>query len=210
MKKGRYIFVLAILTAFLFGVSQWVSMKRLPPHKQTQKAAVMEQTSKPDANTAKHSKPLNQLRPQARIVTLYPAGSFTVKKTKPKSKPPKKKQVEKPPIKQKVEVKKLEVQPQKKPTPKHKDVPRVSHTFKGDRPTLEVGYGDIGFDRYIDVMERVGRLFVLIDDEGQIKLGPEVSLKRKKRLGERGIDEGRFALDRPHLISDPFIKNLLS
>ena len=198
MKNGRYIFLLTVLTAFLFGVSQWLSDNTPEPHKQTQKAMVKaKQENGGQRNPVTRKKQTRKI-PQVRVVTLYPAGSLAVKKP------------EKKPVVKKVVTPKPVVRPMKTVAVKEKDVPTVSRSYKGDRPKLEMGYEAIGFDQYIDVMERVGRLFVLIEDDNKVELGPEVSLKRKTLLGDRGIQNRRYALDRPHLIADPFIEDLLS
>jgi len=207
MKNGRYIFLLAMLTVLLFGVSEWLPKYMVTAHKQTQKAVTP--TNKPISALERQgiNKPEASSRPRATVVTLYPAGSLNIKKPKPKSKTAKKKTKVKPP-KPHIQAIKTPT-PQRKPTPETKDIPRINRTYDGDRPTLEVGYEEIGFDRYIDVMERVGRLFSLLDEGGRVTLGPEVSLKRKALLGDRGIEDERYALNRPHLIADPFIESLL-
>jgi len=216
MKKGRYIFLLTVLTVFLFGASQWSSSDKAVPQKQTQKASLKKQ--KTQVNQAKINRKRKHSRrsQDVRVVTLYPAGSISVRKPPPKEKPPvrkvktQKKRVEAP----KKKTKPLKVLAKTTPTetkpPAEKDVPYVSRTYTGERPKLEVGYEYIGFDRYIEVMERVGRLFVLIEDGDRIKLGPEISLMRKTILWDRGIENEQYAVDRPHLISDPFIGELLS
>ena len=216
MKKGRYIFLLTVLTVFLFGASQWSSSDKAVPHKQTQNASLKKQ--KTEVNQAKINRKREHSRKsqEVRVVTLYPAGSISVRKPPPKEKLPvrkvkaQRKRVEAP----KKKTKPLKVLAKTTPTntkpPQEKDIPHVSRTYTGERPKLEVGYDYIGFDRYIDVMERVGRLFVLIEDGDKVKLGPEVSLIRRTILGDRGIEKEQYAVDRPHLISDPFIGELLT
>ena len=151
-----------------------------------------------------------------RVVTLYPAGSISVRKPPLKEKLPvrkvkaQKKRVEAPKKKPKPLKAQVKAAPAENKPPPEDDVPHVSRTYIGERPKLEVGYDYIGFNRYIDVMERVGRLFVLIEDGDRVKLGPEVSLIRKTILGDRGIEKEQYAVDRPHLISDPFIRELLT
>jgi hypothetical protein len=230
MKKGRYIFLLTVLTVFLFGASQWIPSDKTIPHKQTQKASPEKQ--KKQVNQAKINRKREHSRKsqEVRVVTLYPAGSISVRKPPTKEKPPvrkvkaQKKRVEAPKKKTKplkvlakttpTKTKPLKLLAKTTPTntkpPQEKDIPHVSRTYTGERPKLEVGYDYIGFDRYIDVMERVGRLFVLIEDGDKVKLGPEVSLIRRTILGDRGIEKEQYAVDRPHLISDPFIRELLT
>ena len=210
MINGRYIFILVVLTLFLFGVSKRFSADTATPLKQASNPA----PEKPNTKvTREEPNSKSGIRPDlsaVRVVTLYPAGSISVKKPQPKEKPVIKK--EKAPEKKFVTPKKKKRAPKPKvktvvdaKPPPEKDIPNLSRFYDGERPTLEVGYEYIGFDRYIDVMERVGRLFVLIEEDGRIKLGPEVSL-----LGNRGIEHARYAIDRPHLIADPFIVDRLS
>jgi len=216
MKKGRYIFLLTVLTVFLFGASHWISSDKTAPHKQTQNASLKKQ--KTEVNQAKINRKREHSRKsqEVRVVTLYPAGSISVRKPPPKEKPPvrkvkaQKKRVEAPKKKTKPLKVLAKTTPMKTKPPPEKDIPHVSRTYIGERPKLEVGYDYIGFDRYIDVMERVGRLFVLIEDGDKVKLGPEVSLIRRTILGDRGIEKEQYAVDRPHLISDPFIGEILS
>ena len=216
MKKGRYIFLLTVLTIFLFGASQWISSDKTVPHKQTENASLKKQQKEVNQAKINRKREHSSTSQDVRVVTLYPAGSISVRKPPPKEKLPVRKVKAQ---KKKVEASKKKTKPLKvlakttptktKPPPE-KDVPHVSRTYTGERPKLEVGYDYIGFDRYIDVMERVGRLFVLIEDGDKVKLGPEVSLIRKTILGDRGIEKEQYAVDRPHLISDPFIGELLT
>jgi hypothetical protein len=216
MKKGRYIFLLTVLTVFLFGASKWISSGKTIPHKQTEKATPEKQNTQVNQAKINRKREDSSTSQEVRVVTLYPAGSISVRKPPPKEKPPvrkvkaQRKRVEAP--KKKTNPPKVQVKatPTKTKPPPEKDVPHVSRTYTGERPKLEVGYDYIGFNRYIDVMERVGRLFVLIEDGDKVKLGPEVSLIRKTILGDRGIEKEQYAVDRPHLISDPFIGELLT
>ena len=216
MKKGRYIFLLTVLTVFLFGASKWISSDKIDPHKQTEKASL--NTPKKQGNQAKinRKREHSSKSQEVRVVTLYPAGSISVRKPPPKEKPPirkvkaQKKGVEAPKKKPKPLKVQVKAAPAENKPPPEDDVPHVSRSYIGERPKLEVGYDYIGFNRYIDVMEKVGRLFVLIEDGDKVKLGPEVSLIRKTILGDRGIEKEQYAVDRPHLISDPFIGQLLT
>jgi len=116
-------------------------------------------------------------------VPLYPAGDIYVEKPKPKKEPP----IKKPPRKS-------------PPMP----------AFDGDRPVLEVGYDAIGFERYLEVIERVGRFFVLIDGAEGVELGPEVSLRDGTLNGMEYADTDHLASERPHLVSDPRIQERLA
>ena len=81
--------------------------------------------------------------------------------------------------------------------------------LSGDRPVLEVDYEVIGFNRYLEVIERVGRLFVLIETKAGTQLGPEVSLKRQM-IYDKKADMSVLAVKRPHMVSDEKIFHRLS
>jgi hypothetical protein len=124
-------------------------------------------------------------------VPLYPAGDIYVEKPKPRPKT-------------KARAKK---EPQSKQPPRNSS-PKPA--FDGDRPVLEVGYDGIGFERYLEVIERVGRFFVLIDGVKGVELGPEVSLRDGTLNGMEHADTGHLASERPHLVSDPRIQERLA
>ena len=217
MKNGHYIFALALLTLLLFGVSQWLENDVQKPHEQSQlKQKSGEGKTKQATRRASASRPNPATAPITHVVRLYPSGSISVVKPVPekKSKKPEKK-IAKPLPPATLS----KVRPTEKPVTKavaqdlHQEkraaIP-ASNNFTGDRPVLEVGYDQIGFDRYIQVMERVGRLYVLVEGAQGVALGPEVSLARQELLGDRGLDKARYAVERPHLISDRFIVDRLT
>jgi hypothetical protein len=199
MKNGRYIFLLSVLTLLLFGASEWLSINPKIPNKlsQSQKNSNKKSLPKYQRNEKSQSQPI-------RMVTLYPSGSIVVEKVPVRVLAPKK------PPNQAKKYSKPKRKPVRKRRPAAKKNAVVSPRLKGDRPNLEVSYQGIGFEKYIDVIERVGRLFVLVEEEGRLKLGPEVSLKRQEVFLSSGFEKGRYALDRPHLISDPYINSFLS
>ncbi len=75
----------------------------------------------------------------------------------------------------------------------------------GDRPVLDVSYSDIGFQRYVELIEKKGRLFLLLDNAGKLELGPAITLNESKIL-KHSNDMSRLAVSRPHMISDNMIK----
>lgn len=81
---------------------------------------------------------------------------------------------------------------------------RTSPQKKGTAPTLDADFSKIGFDTYLNVVERLGGRFFLLTEQG---LGPEVSLKEGRVLGPR-VEAG-LAVDRPHLVTDPAIRQRL-
>ena len=134
-------------------------------------------------------------RKSARLVSLYPAGSLAVAKPKPAGAK----------IRERKEMKRAErktipTTPGSSPTPEVEE----------KRPVLEVDYQDIGFDRYLDVIERVGRFFVLIETGDGARLGPEVSLRAGVIVRTSGYDMDVLASARPHLVSDPVIQKRLA
>jgi len=141
-----------------------------------------------------------------RVVPLYEEGDLYISKLPESKKSPPRKPKTKP-RKPTKKLKKLK----KKITQKSKPKTFVAGSKKtiGDRPILEVAYDRIGFSRYLDVIERVGRLFILVETKKGTRLGPEISLKG--RVLYSGVsDMSVLATKRPHLISDKRIHDRLS
>ena len=101
-----------------------------------------------------------------------------------------------------------------KPAPRRRPVqieapvigPEPSASLEGSeeavRPVLVASYDQIGFARYLEVVERVGRFFVLLKREGSAKIGPPVSLARRMTLRRNQNLTAGLAIERPHLVSD--------
>ncbi len=136
-------------------------------------------------------------RKSARLVPLYPAGSLVLARPRPK------------PAGAKVRERKEMRRAARKPAPAKPGSP-PSPAVEGERPVLEVDYQEIGFDRYLDVIERVGRFFVLIETGDGAGLGPEVSLRAGAIVRTGGHDTDALASTRPHLVSDPGIRERLA
>jgi len=129
----------------------------------------------------------------ARLVPLYPVGDLYVEQAQEPSKTP-----DRP-------------SPEKKPEPvagKNKPLDTPSREREGERPMLEVGYEEIGFNRYLDIIERVGRFFILIQKGEERGIGPQVSLRNGK-LYTRKSNMNSMAIGRPHLVSDVRIHDRL-
>jgi hypothetical protein len=155
-----------------------------------------------DQKTSKSAKPIPDAleqsahKPKAngRLIPLYGAGDLFVQKS------PEVKKIQRPVKKQKPR-RRAKNKPQR-PKKMAKTPPlAASSVLDGDRPVLDVAYEGIGFTRYLDVIERVGRLFILIDNDGSPRLGPEISLKRRI-LHQSPSDMSLLATKRPHLVSD--------
>ena len=198
MSKHWRIWLFVILAiVFVIGVDQ-ITARSQSEHRQTQ--------TKRDSQKPIASKP--DTSPQtptatARLVPMYGEGDLHVRKVaKPKKKKPtkKKRKVQKKSIKKLI--KKVRRSPRAKPV-------SASRKLAGNRPVLEVTYDEIGFARYLDVIERVGRLFVLVETDNGTRLGPEISLKRRL-LYPRGADMTILAVKRPHLVSDDRIRDRLA
>ena len=195
MKRGGYIFWLTLLALFLFGTSRFLPATTPEPHHQKSDTGAPKQKQAFQARTKKP-------KPFIRLVTLYPAGSLKLPNPEKVKKLPAEKK------KQPRATKKSQSEPPvTRPIPKP-NPPSV--TRDGDRPVLEVSYDEIGFDRYLDVIERVGRLFLLVVEGPNMRLGPEVSLRTLSVLGSGPSRTEHLAVERPHLVSDPFIHDLLS
>jgi len=79
----------------------------------------------------------------------------------------------------------------------------------GGRPVLVASYDLIGFERYLDVVESVGRFFVLLKRNGGTKIGPPVSLLLGSTLPQEQQPGAGLATARPHLVSDEKVKQRL-
>jgi hypothetical protein len=77
------------------------------------------------------------------------------------------------------------------------------------RPVLVASYDGIGFARYLEVVESVGRFFVLLRLEGGTKIGPPVSLARRLTIPYRQSPTVGLATERPHLVSDRDVRRRL-
>lgn len=217
--KGRFV-LLVILSALLVAVVGAFNAPILRHEQSTARGEAQKQKT-PYAAPTVPSLP----KYSARLVPLYKAGSIYVAENEPRRKlkiPPKKtrpkkrlsKKREEPPV-----VNKITVTPRKtvtkkpaKPRTQQSPIskPQLSSTERdGDRPILDVNYDEIGFEKYLDIIERVGRLYVLISTPDGLKLGPQVSLKDKALVPGGKMDVDDFALDRPHLVSDPHIQERL-
>ena len=126
---------------------------------------------------------------------LYPKGDLFVRKTKKPKAKPKPKRLKK----ARVAKKRKRSKPSPLPTPNR----------EGNRPVLEVGYDEIGFVSYLNMIDRVGRFFVLLKTEKGPNLGPEVSFSNGV-LATHKSDLSMLAADRPHLVSDPMIQERLA
>jgi hypothetical protein len=77
------------------------------------------------------------------------------------------------------------------------------------RPVLVASYDEIGFARYLEVIESVGRFFVLLRLEGSTKIGPPVSLAQRLTIPYRQSPTAGLATERPHLVSDRDVRRRL-
>lgn len=77
------------------------------------------------------------------------------------------------------------------------------------RPVLIASYDEIGFARYLEVIESVGRFFVLLRSDGSTKIGPPVSLARRSTIPYGRSPTVGLATERPHLVSDRDVRRRL-
>lgn len=182
----RWRFTLIMLLALmLVGVSERLASRTIIPDQQTTQSSAAATSGKKAA-----TKPRPARKSGARVVSLYPSGSLFVSRPKPAAK---RKQKAKPAGKR----------------AKLKNTSLPSPSMKGNRPVLEVAYEGIGFNRYLDIIERVGSFFVLLRSGAGPELGPELSLQKRTISAADGHDMGLLAANRPHLVSDPRIKGRL-
>ncbi len=78
----------------------------------------------------------------------------------------------------------------------------------GTWPALEADYEGIGFGRYLSAVEKVGQFFMLVRQDGQLRLGPELSLDERLVYRASSSDMG-LALERPHLVAGPEVQSRL-
>ena len=152
-RRWRFLFLVPLALMLVIGVERLASHSREPADQAEASSIQSQATQRPSP-----TKP-SLVRRIARLVPLYSAGSLYVKKPRPQ-KPTKRahqKKRSRPPAKQ----------------PKlTKAAPRPSPPLEGEHPVLEVGYEEIGFERYLNIIERVGQFFVMT----QTKLGSMLSI----------------------------------
>ena len=182
--RSFWFFVLAIV--FVIWIDR-ISIHARTPHSQPSAAQAAKKSDK-------KSHPTSTSTPTAwaQLVPLYPKGDIFARKAKKQKAEPKPKKTKK-----------------AASTKKRRPSPLPTPNRDGDRPVLEVGYEEIGFARYLDVIERVGRFFVLLQTEKGPSLGPEVSFN-DGALSIHKSDLNSLAADRPHLVSDPKIQKRLA
>ncbi len=191
MKRFWETFWLLCVAVLLVAATGWMTPLQLIPDEQVQEASVSGR--KPAAVILDRRK----TEKAARLVPVYPVGSLPV--LRKEARPPVEEEQEPAnakPIPEKVRVSEQSPQPSAKKT----SLPALK--LNGERPVLDVSYEAIGFDRYLEIIEKVGRFFLLIDKGGNIAVGPEISLLRGAVMpGVRG-DMSSLAAKRPHLVRD--------
>lgn len=174
-----------IIALILVGAVERLSSRTTDSH---------EQVGREDASVKDKAKPENAMtakRSAALIVPLYAVGDILVAaREKPRN--PKKIRTTKPSLRTDRDG------PAAMPTP-----------GSGDRPVLEVDYKEIGFERYLDVIERVGRFFIVLKHGETISLGSQILL-REGLIYAGGADMDLLAAQRPHLVSDALIASRLA
>ena len=182
-------FILVVLAIAMVGAIDGLTTEARKAH--TQDSAQGAPTSKTQQSQQQEAS--LKTNADARLVQLYPVGDLYVERAQESPKAPD------------------QLFSEKKPEltaggSKPLDTPSREH--EGDRPVLEVGYEEIGFSRYLDVIERVGRFFILIRKGEERGLGPQVSL-RDGMLYQRRGNMSSIATGRPHLVSDVRIQDRL-
>jgi hypothetical protein len=196
MSRRWRFFWLALLATLMVGGVERLSSRTLIPDEQASDESPPPPT---ESNSVQNNTHVS--RKTARLVPLYPAGSLYVKEPEPE------------PAEPEPEPEPVRAEPES-PSARAPDTTPASPIpplrLEGKRPALEVDYETIGFERYLDVIERVGRLFVLLKGKNGVGLGPEVSLRQGIVLQTGGHDMDVLATNRPHLISDPRIRESLA
>jgi hypothetical protein len=196
-RDWRFWLFAVFAVAFVLGIDR-ITAHPSSDHHQDQGGSPPKNAAQPRSDTT-----ANNSQETARFVPLYAEGDLHVRKTVNL----KKKKISKKDRKSQ----RKQAKSTNKKARRTTKVPPVTTASKltGDRPVLEVAYKDIGFSRYLDVIERVGRLFVLVETEKGSRLGPEISLKRRL-LYRQSSDLNVLAVKRPHLVSDGRIRDRLA
>ena len=82
--------------------------------------------------------------------------------------------------------------------------PRVTSTkakTENTRPQFLLGYREIGLERYLQVVERIGKLHLILYNGETQRFGPEISFVTRK-IDPNGVDKENLAVDRPYLVTD--------
>ena len=92
-------------------------------------------------------------------------------------------------------------------TPPQVSPPPVSEPVtKETFPTFKLDYSNIGLAAYLQMAEKIGKLYVILEEEGRFGLGPAISFKNNK-LEEFAFGEPyrkrHLADSRPYWVTDP-------
>jgi len=92
-------------------------------------------------------------------------------------------------------------------TPPQVSPPPVSEPVtKETFPTFKLDYSEIGLAAYLQMAEKIGKLYVILEEEGRFGLGPAISFKNNK-LEEFAFGEPyrkrHLADSRPYWVTDP-------
>lgn len=131
------------------------------------------------------------------VIDLPEYGDIVVKKTVPKKKETKpEKQTAKPRVTKK----------KKKETPQVVAPPVSKPVTKETFPRFELDYANIGLGAYLQMAERIGKLYVILREEHRFGLGPAISFT-DNRLEEFAFGEHYrkryLAEKRPYWVTDP-------
>lgn len=192
MRRRRHLLGIAVLVLMIAGAAQLFSAKMERAGAETRDQAPRPENATPPRETAVPGGSL-------RLVPLYAAGDLLVASNEPKAKVPEKTRSAEP--------KKIQDRPER---PTVQDQPVSIVASAAEWPSLEVAYDRIGFERYLEVVERVGRFFTLIRRDGNMGLGPHVSLRWGYVDGALKADLRGLAERRPHLVRDPKIRDRLA
>lgn len=176
------------LVLLSWGGKAWV---RTPPpeHEESVSNPASIREAKTQPRTRRENSPKKAI-----MIPVYPAGSLLLKS--PKLHPPPKKKTR---LKQESKSTKAVAS---RTGGKQNSPP--SPGLDGERPSLSVSYDNtIGIERYLEISERVGRLFVLIRQNDGLALGPEISLRRGVVLPKNDAVMATLATKHPYIVKDP-------
>lgn len=192
MSRRRRLFWLAPLALLLVSGVERLSLRTPELGRQAADAASPYRAADSTVSNA-----ASNSRTSVRLVRLYPAGDLFVDQPGPE------------PAEAKAPVEKEMISATAQPNPAMTET-LPSPELDGERPVLEVDYQEIGFDRYLNAIQQVGRFFILIETQNGAGLGPVVSVREKVTVRINSQDMDVLASTRPHLVDDPGIQERLA
>ncbi len=190
MRFGRRYLWFVPFALLLIGAAEWISGKT-----DTFRSAVLQgavEGAPPAAIASSRDEPLAVTR----LVPVYDLGSLAGQPVEPEA--------------QQADPR-VEDAPEAAPAENENAPPVPPLAENADGPVLTVGYEEIGFDRYLEIVESIGRFFVAVRTDDGLRLGPGITFRRGTRLLPDALTTMKhLATQHPHMVSDAQIAARLS